>query len=216
MKRELYFLLVLFIPLVACKKNDLTTTPTIIYQDDFSIDKKTWSSDSTRLHVRKFYQGHYLIKEDSTNRFEYSLAPYGTINFPYTVQVDGIIQLDNPSQLGYIGIIFNRTDGTHYSVFQISNNGEYSLWTYSAGSFSTIVGWTLTSVIQTSYGSKNNIKISQEPQKVEIEINNNIIGSYSLPMPSGNIQTGILAGNVSGNYFTPTTGLFNNFILSKN
>ena len=216
MKKEIYFVTLLLITLASCKKNESEST--IVYQDNLSVDKKTWLCDSSSNYVRKFYQGHYYIRTDTINRFGYSLAPYGTIDFPYSVQVDAVIQLDNPSDIGYVGIIFNHTDVTHFSIIQVDNTGEYFIWSYNNGNYATNAPLTYSPAIQRESGVKNTIKIIQSTTSVELQINNNTMGTFTLPIPTNYIQVGLLAGTVpsNSNYYTPVTGLFNNFIITEN
>ena len=214
MKREIYFIMLLLIAIVSCKKTD--TEPTIIYQDDLSVDKKTWTVDSTRVHVRKFYQGHYLISEDSIGRFEYSLAPCETINYSYSMQVEGSINLDNINLLGNIGLIFNYIDGSNYSVLEIFNNGTYRIFKRNNGVTSTIIPTTICAAIHIGSGVYNTIKIVQNNTSLELQLNNILVGRFSIPLPNAYIKVGITAGTGGTNgQFTPVTGLFNNFILIR-
>ncbi|HTJ48642.1 MAG TPA: hypothetical protein VL443_04235 [Cyclobacteriaceae bacterium] len=228
MKRETYFILLFLLTIVSCKQNDpepdLDSKSSIIYQDSLSVDKKVWISDSTVYHVRKFYQGHYSVREDSIDTGGYSLAPYSTINFPYSIQVDGIIQLDDPSKTGYIGIVFNLTDNNHYSIFEIDNDGMYFIWTNNNGSTTTIAPYTQCSSFKTGSGVKNTLKLSQNSNKIQLRVNDVVVGKFKVAMPSDNMQAGVFVGtlnkkvpsNVEDLYYSPTTGLFNNFILTKN
>jgi hypothetical protein len=228
MKRETYFILLFLMIIVSCKDNDpepdLDSQSTILYEDKLSLDTQSWITDSTIYQVRKFYQGHYSIRVDSIDRAGYSLSPYKMLNFAYSIQVDGVIKLDNPSETGYIGIVFNHTDNNHFSVFEINNDGTYFIWTYNNGSTTTIVPYTQCSSFKTGNGAKNTLKLSQNSNKIQLRINDVVAGSYPSTMPSDNIQAGVFVAtlnikvpsNVTGVFFSPTTGLFSNFILTRN
>lgn len=228
MKKETCLILLLLIVIVSCKKNDpepeLDAVSSVIYEDGLSVEENTWISDSTVYHVRKFYKGHYSIRQDSINTGGFALAPYAMINFPYSVQVDGIIQLDDPSKTGYIGIVFNHTDVNHYSIFEINNNGTYFIWTYNNGSTTTIALNTQCSSFKIGNGAKNTLKISQNSNKIQIRVNEVLSGTFPATMPGDTMQAGVFVGtinvkvpsNVAGLYNSPTTGIFNNFILTKN
>ena len=214
MKIRIYFSLLLLIIIASCKKNE--TDSVILYQDNFSIDEKTWPVDSTDYRVKYYYQGHYIMRVDSINYLAYSLAPY-SLNFSYAEQVDATIQLENSDKLGNIGFVFNHIDNSNYSVIEICNNGTYRIWTKNNGIDSTIVSSTFNSAINTGNGIKNTIKIIQGSSSLELQINNNSIGSFSIPLPKSTYFTvGISTGTgVPITYFTTVKGLFNNFILSK-
>ena len=79
-----------------------TPTPNaiVVYKERFLIDDKQWSVDSTSNYILKYYQNHYFIKSNKIKDLLYSTSPYGIINFPYSVQVDGIIQLENLKKVG--------------------------------------------------------------------------------------------------------------------
>jgi hypothetical protein len=228
MKRKTYLILLFLLILFSCKKNDpepvLDAESSVIYQDSFLDDDNTWISDSTVYHVRKYYQKHYSIRQDSINTAVFSLAPYGTINFPYSVEVDGVIQLDDPSKTGYIGIVFNHTDNDHFSVFEIDNDGTYFIFTYNNGSTTNIAPYTECPSFKKETGAKNTLKISQNANKVQVRINNVISGTFQSIMPGGDMQAGVFVAtlnvnapaNLAGDLYSPTTGLFNNFTVTKN
>jgi len=218
MKKGFYLILFIIIAIVSCKKKDSESTPTlnIIYQDDLTTDKQTWLTDSSSTHLRKFYQGHYLLREDTIGQFVYSLAPYGTLNFAYSVQVDAIIQLDNPYKIGEIGFVFNFIDDNNFHLLEIYSNGTYRIYVRNNGNYSSIVTTTFCSTIKTGSGVKNTIKIIQNKTTMELQINNISINTFSIPISNVNTRIGLTTGTgVSLNNFTPVTGLFNNFILIK-
>jgi hypothetical protein len=220
MDRKLYVILLLIIILAtaSCKKDTVATESTVVYQNSLTVNDKTWITDSTSLHVRKFYQNHYSIKEDSLNQFESSLAPFATINYQYSVKVDAATLPNDTSKLGYVGIIFNYVNATQYSIFEITNNGTFSAWTYNSGTFTNIVGTTFFGAIRTANGIVNTIQITQNYTTVDFQINNVDAGSFPSALLSSNVQVGVLAGAVPTSesvYFTPVTGLFNNFSITK-
>lgn len=227
MKTPTIFPLLLLLFIVSCKDDPepaLDAQSTILYEQDFSVDNVGWVTDSTAYHVRKFYQGHYSIRQDSVNIAGFSLAPYPSINFPYSVQVDGIIQLDDPKEVGFIGIVFNYTDKNHFSIFEIANDGTYFIWSYDNGSTSSIAPDTNCPSFKTGSGVRNTLKISQNADKIQLRINDVVVARYPSTLPNDYVYAGVFVGtanrrdpgNAGGIYFTPTTGLFNNFILTKN
>lgn len=220
MNRKMYVILLLIITLAttSCKKENANHESTVVYQNSLTVNDKTWITDSTSLHVRKFYQNHYFIKEDSLNQFSYSLAPFATINYQYSVKVDAATLPNDTSKLGFVGIIFNRVSATQYSVFEITNNGTFSAWTYNSGTFTNIVGTTFCWAIRTASGIVNTIQITQNYNTVDFQINNVDAGSFPSALLSSNVQVGVLAGTAPTSesvYFTPIIGLFNNFSITK-
>ena len=196
----------------SCKKEPKAN---IIYQNNLTTDDQTWLVDSTNYHVRKFDQGHYSIRVDSPDHITYSLAPYGTINFPYTVQLDGTAVLDSTSGLGNVAVVFNVADNIDFAVAEVWTNGTYRIWTRINGSTSTLVNFTFNSAIRTGSGSKNTIKIIQNQYNMELQINNISMGTFYTSLPSSNVGAGPeVATAISG--FTPVTGQFNNFSIAKN
>lgn len=197
-----------------CKKEPAATA-TIVYQDDLVSDNHTWLVDSNSYRVRKFDRGHYSIRVDTQDRLVYSLAPYATINFPYTVQVDGITELDDTLKLGNVAVVFNVTDNINFTVAEIWTNGTYRIWTRVNGTTSTVVNFTTNSAIQTGSGSKNTIKLIQNQSTMELQVNNVSMGAFNISLPSSLVQTGPAVATAISN-FTPMAGLFNNFSISKN
>ena len=214
MKYLLYFCLLFLIAFSSCKKGP---TVNILYQDTLTTDNQTWLVDSNNYHVRKFIQGHYTIKVDSPNHITYAPAPYASINFPYTVQVDGTPVLDSAGGWGNVAIAFNIVDNNNFDVAEIWTNGTYRIWTKANGSISNLVNFTSTAAIQTGSGSKNTIKIIQSQYNAELKINNTSMGTFGISLPSSSVQTGPAAATASLGYgFTPVTGQFNNFSIDKN
>jgi hypothetical protein len=208
--RKIIFTLLAMTILASCKKSD--TGPTIVFQDDLTVDQGTWIVDSTNVHLKKFYQGHYLLKVDSVpNIISFSLAPFAAYNYPYSVQVDAMLQLDNATKSGHVGIIFNRTDQSDYCIAEISNMGTYHIWERIAGVISDIAPSASNSAIKTGLSVKNTIEIIQSSASLQLLINNVSIGSYTISLPSAASQVGI---STSTN-LVPSTGLFNNFVIKK-
>jgi hypothetical protein len=214
MKNLFYISLLLFITVSSCKKEPVATA-TVVYQNDLVSDNQTWPVDSNAYMVRTFNQGHYSIRVDSPNRLVWALAPYASINFPYTVQVDGTSELDNVAQLGNVAVVFNLTSNTNFSVAEIWTNGTFRIWTRVNGATSTLVNFTTNSAIQTGSGSKNTIKLIQNQSTMELRVNNVSMGTFNISLPSSLIQTGPAVATAVSN-FTPMAGLFNNFSISKN
>ena len=210
--RNLFYLLILFITISSCKKD---TAATVVYQDTLTTDNQTWTVDSTIYGVSKFDQGHYSIRVDSSDRIRYSLAPYSNITFPYTVQVDGMAVLDNTNLTGNVAVVFNYVDNINFAVAEVWTNGTYRIWTRVNGNTSTLVNFTYNSAIQSYSGKKNTIKVIQNQSSVELQINNISMGTFNLALPSQLVETGPAVATAISN-FTPVTGLFNNFSISKN
>jgi hypothetical protein len=213
MKYLLYFSLLTFIAISSCKKD---AAPDIIYQNTLVTADQAWTVDSNSLDVRKFYQGHYSIRVDSTEIISYTLAPYSTINFPYTVQVDGTAILDDPGMLGGMAIVFNYVDHGDYDVAEIWTDGTYRIWIRTNGNISTFVNFTSSSAINAGSGSKNTIKVIQNQSDMQLVINGTSMGTFTLGLPSSLVQTGPATFTASPPYYTPVTTLFNNFSIVKN
>ena len=213
MKNLIYLLFLLLAAVSSCKKD--STAANIIYQDDLVNDKQTWPVDSSSYYVRNFDQGHYSVRVDTPDRLVFSAAPYGNINFPYTVQVDGISLLDDINLRGNVAIVFNHVDHINFDVAEVWTNGTYRIWTRVNNVTSTFVNYTYSSAINTGSGSKNTIKIIQNQSTVELQINNVSMGTFNIALPSALVQTGPgVATAIS--YYTPMAGIFNNFSIGKN
>ncbi len=164
----------------------------------------------------KFNQGHYTATIDTVNLIAYNNAPNVTINFPYAVQCDMIIQLKDTNKLGNAGIIFNYVDNKNFVVAEFFTNGTYQVWRSIKGTYSFVINSTYTTAVKKG-GKTNTFKVIQNRTTAEIIINNTSVRSFALSLPSANCKSGPLAGTeVPINYYTPLTVLFNNFILYKN
>lgn len=215
MKKEICFIVLMLFALASCKKiESLLSTETVIYQNDLKVDDGTWTSDSTKVHVRKFYQGHYFLRVDSLNIISYSLAPYGTLDFPYSVQVDATAQLDDTNMHGNVGLVFNFVDKSNYNVFEISTSGTYHIWSRVDGDIEQVVMSTISSAIKKGSGSMNTIKLIQGTDSLEVKINNTSLGYFQVSIAYSDCKVGV-STSTAANEYTPVTGLFNNFILSK-
>jgi len=212
MKYLFYLTFVIFLSVSSCKKE----TSTIVFQDTLVSNDQLWPIDSSSTEIRQYYQGHYSIRVDSPEIIDYSLAPYSTINFPYTVQVDGIAELDDPSQWGAIAIVFNYADHNDYDVAEIWANGTYRIWTRINGNISTLVNFTYSADINTGSGTKNTVKVIQNQSAMQLVINGFSMGTFNLALPSSLVQTGPATATAGSQDYTPVTGLFNNFSIAKN
>jgi len=209
-----YILMVLLILVASCKK-DATGTATIIYQDSLTTNDQTWYVDSTINEVTQFSGGHYSIRGVEPNQLSFSTAPYGNINFPYSVQVDGTIDLDNSGGSDNIALIFNHCNNSNYDIVDIWTNGTYRIWQKVNGNDSILLNNTFNSAINTGSGSKNTIKVIQNQSNMQLLVNGVSMCTYNIGLPAVYVEAGIGIGT-SGANFTPVTGLFNNFSISKN
>jgi hypothetical protein len=213
MKNLLYLLVILLVIISSCGKP--APPAGIVYQDALTTNDNTWPVDSATHHVRKFEQGHYSITVLSPDVLTYSLAPYGTINFPYTVQVDGTTVLDSASQPGNVAVVFNFIDDNNFAVAEIWTNGTYRIWTRALGQTTTVADYSLSTAIITGSGSKNTITVIQNQTIMELKVNNVSMGVFVIALPSSPVQTGPAVANGVSN-FAPVTGLFNNFSIGRN
>ena len=214
MGKSLYLLLAVCM-LVSCKKKEsdqTTEQPVIVYQDNLSADNGEWAVDSTSVRVKKFYEGHYLIEVDSfPNIIAYSLAPYDSINYYYSVQLDETMQLNPSGTSGFVGIVFNWIDNKDYCVAEVTAKGSYRIWQKIDASVITIQAATPHSAIQTGNSAKNTIKIIQGADAVQLIINGTAIGSFDCEFPGVFVKVGLSTATGQN----PVKGLFNNFLLEK-
>jgi len=117
--------------------------------------------------------------------------------------------------LGNVAVVFNYTDNIDFTVAEIWTNGTYRIWTRVNGNTSTVVDYTYSSAINTGTGSKNTIKLVQNQSSTQLLINNVSMVTLNMPLPSGFVATGPAVATAVAE-FTPETGLFNNFSISKN
>jgi|GEM_PF-2736139 len=202
----------------SCKKSseNVKPSPTIVYAHKLQTEDMTWYVGSSGAFAYKFDQGHYSIYTNSTNYTYFASAPFGTINYPYSVQVDARINLEDITRSAAAGIVFNRIDVNDYSVIAISSVGTYYVYTYNNGTFTDIVKATFSPYIKTGSNAKNTITLNQNKSSIDVLINYIKVGTYSLSMPTGTyITVGPYIATYSDNYYTPVTGLFNNFIIAK-
>ena len=219
--KKIFYLCLLIISLISsCTKNDkspIVVSPMIIvFQDSLSVYDNGWLVDSTSAEVHKFYGGHYVMRLDTIGRLLYSLAPYATLNFPYSLQVDATIQLDLSSQQGCIGLIFNYVDPNDYYILEVYNYGDYRIWQRLKGSTVILNNSTYSTAINIGSGFKNTIKINQDSTSLKLSINNAPIGTFAIPLINSYTRVGLVIGTgVPSAYYTPMDGLFNNFSITK-
>jgi hypothetical protein len=211
--KYLFYLSFLFMAISACKKD---AAPDIIYTDTLTTNNLTWTVDSNSISIRKFDQGHYSIRVDSPQIITYTLAPYSSINFPYTVQVDGTPILDDANQLGGFAIVFNYVDHSDYDVAEVWTNGTYRIWNRTNGNILTVVNFTYSAAIPPGSNNKSTIKVVQNQSNMQLQINGTSVGTFNISLPSSLVQTGLATSTAGINYFTPVTSLFNNFSIAKN
>jgi hypothetical protein len=161
---------------------------------------------------KKFYEGHYLIEVDSVpNIIAYSLAPYDSINYYYSVQLDATVQFSSSGISGIVGIFFNWLDNKNYCVAEVTSKGYYRIWQKIDGSITTMQSSTLSSAINTGNLAKNTVKIIQGADAVQLMINGTAIGSFDCEFPGVFVKVGLSTATGQN----PVKGLFNNFILEK-
>lgn len=212
---KILWLLLAVCMLVSCKKKEsdqLVEQPVVVYQDNLSVNNGKWPVDSTSIHVKKFYEGQYLIEVDSVpNIISFSLAPCDSINYYYSVQADATVQFSSSGISGNVGIVFNWVDNKNFCVAELTTKGYCRIWQRIDGSITPILSSTLNSAIHTGNLAKNTIKIIQSADAVQLIINGTTIGSYDNGFPDVFVKAGLSTSTGQN----PVKGLFNNFILEK-
>ena len=144
------------------------------------------------------------------------MAPYFTLNFPYSLQVDATIQLDTVTKLGSAGVIFNYIDSFNYYALEVYTSGNYSIVEKTNNSDSVLVTQTLSNAINTGSGVKNTIKIKQNTTSLQLFINNISVATFAIPLAKTYSQVGLFTETrVPTESYSPTNGLFNNFALTR-
>ena len=202
----------------SCKKkdDDVKPSPVILYQDKLVTDNDTWYKLNTNDYILEFAQGGYSIVSNVAGYFYSSRAPYNLSASPYILQVDVTTILQDVSKSGYVGFFFNSSSNTNYSVFCIYTDGKYGIWKYD-GAYTTVISPTYSAAIRKGSGSKNTIRLAQNKTHVNVQVNNQNLGTYALALPPTMNSAGLMVGAMNLNYgFTQVRGVFNNFVIKTN
>lgn len=193
---------ILFIALaflsIACKKNSPENQ--IIFQDDFSTNKG-WTVGNIQSLIYAYNNSKYQITVDTPGIMCWSFAPYGftpysgEINYTYSLKVDFTITLDDNSKLGLAGLLFNYIDNQNFSFVFISDNGFYEILQKLNGTPYTIVPATSSKAINLEKGSVNTLELIQNAKTLELNINNQSIGTFQIGKVNSDIRVGLMVSS---------------------
>jgi hypothetical protein len=124
-----------------------TFSPTPFLVDDFSNAAQSMVQAGEHAHTRYvFAEGIYAIHAHQADMFVWSL-----VAGEYTRLRDLAVQVDAHAtgEESVCGIVFRYQDDAHFYLFQVANNGLYSLELVQDGSWETLIGWTPSQAITT-------------------------------------------------------------------
>jgi hypothetical protein len=205
-------LYVFLLLIVSCKKDEATTN--LIYQTDFTTDDNTWTKSCAPDYCLKYDQGKYDIDILVANNIAGAFAPCGLLNTTYSLNVDCVLQLGDPTKFGSAGFIYNYIDNTNYKVFLVSNTGYFQIQEKSGSNFNILVDWTASSAIQKGNGVLNKLELQQKTSSIELFVNGTSLGVFSFGQ-SYNFKVGLTAASGSTTDFATVTAAFDNLVIQK-
>jgi hypothetical protein len=220
MKRLTLVLICTITLFCSCKKSNVASVSakadSLVYQTDFSTNDGSWPTFNINRFKSGYINGTYQIEIDSVNLLQLVTAPDSAINFEYSYSADCTIELDDTTQIGSAGLIFNKV-GDNFMLFRIYNDGTYILYEIQGGeygAYTTLEARKASADIKKYAGDVNNLKVVQRSNTVAFYINGNEQISISNVEYPGNVQVGLFAANDLAVYYK-VTGVFDNVNISK-
>ena len=183
------------------------TSENVLFQDDFSYVCSGWETYNDSKVADGYVDGIYFIEVKVP---EWSRQSVGDQEFS-----DLMIEVDTTQKVStvdnYWGVICRYQDESNYYIFEISNDGFYTILALVNGGWVTLVDWTESGTINQGKGAANQLCVTCKGDQLSLEINGKTVAEVrDSSFKSGNI--GLEAGTFSQG---GAMILFDNFVVSK-
>ncbi|MGC4231935.1 MAG: hypothetical protein QM594_02905 [Niabella sp.] len=200
---------------ISCKKDDVKSKQTVVYETDFSSDDGHWYRGTTSNNtVISINNGYYTFNSGAAGGWAAWLTPvFNSAIGNAGIEASVKLATTGPATWGNGALLWNvrgsnNTGDFTAKTFYISHNGYYTIAAlYEDGSRETFVDWTLNSSIK--QGQFNILKILSKNDKLHFYINNQEV--YNMNDASGFVtldKVGLEVSkytNMQVDYFKATT-----------
>ena len=147
-------------------------------QDDFSDIYSGWMQSYSNNQVAVGYKaGAYNLSTMVSNIIIKQALPCPFTSFDASVETQPV---DEPGDAAW-GLVFYEIDADNYWVFQINDDGWYSVFQIIAGEHFPIVDWTQTAHINANAINTLRVRVNEDGR---IFINNTTLGTFDIPPES--------------------------------
>ena len=216
MKKPSLIVLICLLFFCSCKKKEADPAPAqpdeLIYTTAFN--DTSWPTRANNKYTSTYDAETFKLSIDTINWFGYEIAPITSLNTTYSIEVDVKITLDDPSQLGYAGFIYNYINPQSYSIMNICTNGTFFAYKVTEGVGSQLFYTTVSSDLIKGSGQLNTIKIKQRLHSQEFILNGVSQGEFPFQIETQPVHVGLTAV-MYPNFYTVTKATFDNFTIKK-
>jgi hypothetical protein len=178
--------------------------------DDFSNPASGWYVWEDEDAQWEYLDGEYRILSKDDQYFYYADAPT-CARENYTVEVDA--RWVGPPGNMY-GIMFGIIgDFEQYYTFEVSSDyQDFSLWRYDGAEWHSIFPWTVSPYINGGIAS-NHLKITRNGIQITLEVNGNILGTWTDSNITGATRTGVASDPYTD--YPTSDARFDNFSVTQ-
>lgn len=202
----------------SCKKKESDPTPIPIQPDKViyttAFDDGTWSTHASSKYTSVYDKEAFNLYIDTMNWFGYEIAPNNFLTNSYSIEVDVKITIDDATQVGYAGFIYNYINNKNYSIMNICTNGSFFAYKINNGVGEQLIYTTVSRALVRGSGQKNTIKIKQHLNSQEFIFNGISQGQFYFPKETQLVGVGLTAATYP-DYYSPTIATFDNFTIKK-
>jgi hypothetical protein len=167
-------------------------TPTgSLLSDTFDDNAKGWGVfddlGKASAQVENGQMVMKIIEPEST----YSVFP-GVVLSDVDLSFDAVVQEGTPANASF-GVTCRRVDADNRYLFDVSNDGHYTLNKSVKGQFSKIVDWAVSNAIKTNVGDVNHVRVVCSGKNLELYVNDQmLISSQDTDLTAGgfSLQSG--------------------------
>lgn len=185
----------------------------LLYQADFKASASDWK---TTGHSFNAESDGYALMMDTVNRFAQAISPAGMLRHDYTVSTKVKIMVQDSTDLGYAGLVFDRIDGAYYRLLCISTKGTFYLKDVYNGEEELLIPKISSRYLNKGRGAWNTIEIRHRRKQVHILFNGNLAAICKINKAFSYGEPGLIAATTENKInYSPVKAIFESFVVKK-
>lgn len=184
----------------------------LCYETDFSGNTNNWGG----VLSTPGNSGGLILFVDSIGKVREALSPAGILRYDYAVSVNVRISVDDSTDTGYAGIIFDRIDSAYARTLFISNKGSFCLKDRYNGEEELLIPKISSRYLNKGRNAWNTIEIRHRRREIHLLFNGNLAAICKLNSAFSYGRVGLLVATADSRVgFSPVTASFRRFTLKK-
>lgn len=185
----------------------------LLYQADFKASATGWRNSANSFLAES---DGYALMMDTVNRFVQAISPAGMLRHDYVVSTKVKIMVQDSTDLGYAGFVFDRIDGAYYRMLCISTKGSFYLKDVYNGEEELLIPKISSRYLNKGRGAWNTVEIRHRRKAVHILFNGSLAAICKINKAFSYGETGLVAATTENKInYSPVKAIFESFVVKK-